>query len=145
MILSTRYGVPWHSRPYPHPRHPSTSNNEQKQRWNCGDWRRPRAVGSARTLTPTATLASLASTSILSPATATLALRDVSNPFSLLPLRVRVLPLQQRVVVVAHRGVKRGPKCSWRGFGNRSCGSCSTSCTTCEGNLSWLGSRNSDN
>jgi len=42
---------------------------------------------------PTATVASPAPTSTLSPSRAALALKDVSNPFSLLPLRVTVLPL----------------------------------------------------
>ena len=76
-----------------HTHNPMTSNNEHKHRWNCGDWRRPRVAGFARTLMPTATVASPAPTSTLSPSRAALALKDVSNPFSLLPLRVAVLPL----------------------------------------------------
>ena len=51
--------------------------------------KRPRVVNSDKIPMPAVTLASLTLT--LSPSRVALALKDVSNPFALLPLRVRVL------------------------------------------------------
>jgi len=54
---------------------------------------------------------------------------------------VAVALARQRAVADAHDVWKREPKCFWHGFGTRSRGSCSTFCTACVDNLSWLGSR----